>query len=65
MFYESLKKQFNLKLMLRYAVKITLNYDGVVLEICLDHKSQCTQEGLNCESLAYKVLTNPLGHEAL
>ena len=47
--------------MLRYTVKLTLNYDGVML----DQKSHCTQEGLNCESLGYKVLTNPLGHEAL
>ena len=45
--------------MLRHTVKLTLNYDGVMLEICLDKKSQCTQEGLNCESLPYKVLTNP------
>ena len=33
------------------------NCDGVVLEIYLDHKFQWTQEDLNCESLAYKVVT--------
>ena len=32
-------------------------YDGVVLKIYLDHKFQWPQEGLNCESLAYKVVT--------
>ena len=26
------------------------NYDGLVLEICLSHKFQWPQEGLNCES---------------
>ena len=31
--------------------------DGVVLEIYLDHKFQWPQEGLNCESLAYQVVT--------
>ena len=30
--------------------------DGVVLEIYLDHK-KWTHEGLNCESLAYEVVT--------
>ena len=33
------------------------NCDGVVLEVCLDHKFQWPQEGLNCESLAYEVVT--------
>ena len=38
----------------------TLAYcDGVVLEIYLDHKFQQPQESLNCESLAYKVVTKP------
>ena len=31
--------------------------DGIVLEIYLDHKLQLPQEGLNCESLAYEVVT--------
>ena len=35
------------------------NCDGVLLEICLVHKFQWPQEGLNCESLAYKVVTEP------
>ena len=29
--------------------------DGVVVEICLDHKFQWPQEGLNCESLTYEA----------
>ena len=33
------------------------NRDGVVLEICLDHKFQLLQEDLNCESLAYNLVT--------
>ena len=33
------------------------NCDGVVLETYLDHKFQQLQEGLNCESLAYEVVT--------
>ena len=33
------------------------NCDGFVLEIYLDHKFQWPQEGLNCESLAYEVVT--------
>ena len=33
------------------------NNDGVVLEIYLDHKFQWSQEGLNCESLAYDAVT--------
>ena len=33
------------------------NCDGVMLEIYLDHKFQWPQEGLNCESLAYDVVT--------
>ena len=33
------------------------NCDGVMLEICLDHKFQWAQEGLNCESLEYEVVT--------
>ena len=32
---------------------ITIICDSVVLEIYLDHKFQC----MNCESLAYKVVT--------
>ena len=32
-------------------------YDGVVLEIYLDHKFQWPQECLNCESLAYGAVT--------
>ena len=31
--------------------------DGSVLKIYLDHKFQGSQEGLNCESLAYEVVT--------
>ena len=31
--------------------------DGVILEIYLDHKFQWPQEDLNCESLAYEVVT--------
>ena len=31
--------------------------DGVVLEIYLEHKFQWPQEGLNCEFLAYEVVT--------
>ena len=31
--------------------------DGVVLVIYLDHKFQWPQEGLDCESLAYEVVT--------
>ena len=34
-----------------------LNCDGVVLEIYLDHNFQWPQEGLNCKSLAYEVVT--------
>ena len=33
------------------------NCDGVVFKIYLDHKFQCPQEGLNCKSLAYEVVT--------
>ena len=33
------------------------NYDGVVLKIYLNHKFEAPQEGLNCESLAYEVVT--------
>ena len=33
------------------------NNSGIVLEIYLDHKFQQPQEGLNCESLAYKIVT--------
>ena len=33
------------------------NCDGVVLDIYLDHKFQWPQEGLDCESLAYEVVT--------
>ena len=33
------------------------NCDGVVQKVYLDHKFQWRQEGLNCESLAYKVVT--------
>ena len=35
------------------------NCDGVVLEIYLDNNFQWPQEDLNCESLAYKVATQP------
>ena len=35
------------------------NCDGAVLEIYLDHKFQWSQEGLNCESLAYESVTLP------
>ena len=31
--------------------------DDVVLKIYLDQKFEGPQEGLNCESLAYKVVT--------
>ena len=37
--------------------KYMKNCDGVVLEIYLDHKFQWPQEGLNCESVAYEVVT--------
>ena len=33
------------------------NYDGVLLEIYLDHKFQWPQGGLNCKSLIYKMVT--------
>ena len=33
------------------------NFDGVMLEIYLDHKFMWPQEGLNFESLTYKVVT--------
>ena len=33
------------------------NCDGVVLEICMDHKFQWQQEGLICEFLVYEVVT--------
>ena len=33
------------------------NRDGVVLKIYLDHIFQWPQEGLNCEPLAYEVVT--------
>ena len=36
---------------------INENCNGVVLEIYLGHKFQWPQEGLNCESLAYEVVT--------
>ena len=42
----------------RYFLLLLLLYcDGFVLEIYLHHKFQWPQEGLNCESLAYKVVT--------
>ena len=36
---------------------INIDCDGVVLEIYSDPKFQQPQEGLSCESLAYKVVT--------
>ena len=36
--------------------------DSFVLKIYLDHKFQWPQEGLSCKSLAYKVVTRPVGH---
>ena len=33
------------------------NCDGVLLENYFDHKFQWPQEGLNCESLAYELVT--------
>ena len=33
--------------------------DSVVLKICLDHKFQWLQEGLNYESLKYNIVTEP------
>ena len=33
------------------------NCDGVVPDIYLDYKFQWPQKGLNCESLAYEVVT--------
>ena len=33
------------------------NCDGVLLENYFYHKFQWSQEGLNCESLAYEVVT--------
>ena len=39
--------------------------DGVVLEIYLDAKFQWPQEGLDCESLAYKVQSSYLTHKHL
>ena len=36
-----------------------LDNNGIVLEIYLDHKCQWPQEGLNCKSLAYTVVTYP------
>ena len=33
------------------------NSDGVLLENYFYHKFQWSQEGLNCESLAYEVVT--------
>ena len=39
-------------------VKATIkNCDGVVLKIYSNHSPQQPQEGLNCKSLAYKVVT--------
>ena len=38
-------------------IKDILICDGAVLEIYSDHKFQQPQAGLNCESLAYKVVT--------
>ena len=35
----------------------SVNCDGAVLKNYLDYKFQCPQEGLNCESLAYEVVT--------
>ena len=37
--------------------KYSENCDVAVLEIYLDHKFQRPQEGLNCESLTYEVVT--------
>ena len=34
-----------------------LKFDGVVLEIYLDHRFQWPQECLKCESLTYEVVT--------
>ena len=33
------------------------NCDGVVLEIYFNHKLQWPQEGLNCKSVEYEVVT--------
>ena len=35
----------------------SFNSDSVVLEIYFDHKLQWPQEGLNCKSLEYEVVT--------
>ena len=42
---------------LEQGLNIVLVCDGVVLEIYLDDNFQRRQEGLNCESLAYEVVT--------
>ena len=41
----------------KYVKVNNVNCDGAVLEIYLNHKFQWPQEGLNCESLAYEVIT--------
>ena len=46
------------------SIFVIYNFDGVVLEIYLDHKFQWPQEGLNYECLAYEVV-NPLSHKYL
>ena len=40
------------------------NCDGINLKICFGQKFQWPQEGLNCESPAYKVIMEDLGHQA-
>ena len=41
-------------------IRICFSYwYGAVFEIYLDRKFQWLQEGLNCESLAYKVVSEP------
>ena len=54
-------KQSNLQLTSKTFLLIGtgINYDGAVLEIYLNHKFRWPQEGLNYESLAYEVVTQP------
>ena len=40
-------------------LRLSIYCDGAVLEIYLNHKFQLPLDGLNCESLAYEVVTLP------
>ena len=55
-FHESIRV-VPLKYLMYFLTGINTICDGVVLKIYLDHKFHWPQENLNCESLAYEVVT--------